>query len=202
MRKNTAKFVEICSQSLPILEPVYEFGALHVSGQEDRADLRQFFMGKEYIGTDMREGPGVDKIIDLHHIKLRSRSVGTALLMDTIEHAEFPRKAIENIYKVLKKNGILIVSSHMYFPIHAHPNDYWRFTPEGLRSLMKPFDTVFIDAYGEPDFPHTVIGFGCKGKLSDESMEAFKKSNAQFKHWRTCLNKKLQQINPQQSSQT
>lgn len=191
MRKNIIRYIEICSKSLPLLEPIYEFGALQVPGQEGMADLRRFFPGKQYVGTDMREGPGVDKVMDLHDLKLKSKSVGTALMLDTIEHVEYPRKAIENVYRSLKKNGILIISSHMAFPIHAYPNDYWRFTPEGLKSLLSPFSTIFVDSSGKPDFPHTVLGFGCKGKLEEEMMDYFLEAFNALKHWWECVEKKL-----------
>jgi SAM-dependent methyltransferase len=170
MRKNIYKFVELCSRTLVISEPIYEFGALQIAGQEDLADLRPLFPGMEYIGTDMREGKGVDKIIDLHDMKLPPESIGTALILDTVEHVEYPRKAIGNIYNALKPQGIIIISSHMNFPIHDYPNDYWRFTPEGFKSLLKIFTYSFVDSGGKPDFPHSVFGFACKGNIDKDNI--------------------------------
>lgn len=175
MLKSIKRFAEICSQTLPVLEPIYEFGALQVEGQEGFADLRSFFPGKSYIGTDFRKGPGVDVTIDLHDIDLPPETVGTALLLETIEHVEYPRKAIENIYHVLKNDGILIVSSLMNFPIHNHPYDYWRFTPEGFKSLFKIFDFSYVDFIGEPDFPRSVLGIASKKQIPDACMNNFKK---------------------------
>jgi len=195
MRKNILKFVELCARTLPIQEPVYEFGALQVPGQEGFADLRPFFPGKKYIGTDMQQGPGVDKVLNLHHIKLFPRSIGTALILDTIEHVEYPRQAIKNIHKVLKKNGFIIISSHMKFPIHAYPQDYWRFTPEGLKSLLNPFDSVFVDFGGDSDFPHSVFGFACKGTFRENMMQDFTREYAKLKHWWESVEKKLKAEN-------
>ncbi len=70
MLKSIKRFAEICSQTLPVFEPIYEFGALQVEGQEGFADLRSFFPGKSYIGTDFREGPGVDVITGEEKSKL------------------------------------------------------------------------------------------------------------------------------------
>ena len=100
--------------------------------------------------------------------------MGTVLLMDTIEHVEFIRKAINEIYRILKENGILIMSSHMEFPIHDFPNDYWRFTPEGFKSLLKNFKMSFVNFKGKENFPHTVIGIGFKSKINiDNFIERF-----------------------------
>lgn len=181
MRESIKQFVKICAETLPIPEPIYEFGSLQVPEQEGFADLRPLFPGKKYVGADMREGPGVDVIFNLHHINLPSESVGTVLILDTLEHVEFPRKAFEEVHRILKPNGILIISSVMNFPIHDYPYDYWRFTPEGFRSLLKPFTSSFVDFAGESDFPHTVVGLGFKGSVSENVVGEFTR---RFKHWK------------------
>ena len=173
MRESIKEFVKIVAETLPILEPVYEFGSLQVPGQEGIADLRPFFAGKKYVGCDMQEGPGVDRILNLHNIDLPSETVGTALILDTLEHVELVRKAIEEAYRILKPNGILVISSVMKFPIHDYPYDYWRFTPEGFRSLLKPFSLSFVDFAGNKLFPHTVVGIGFKGSVSKDKVEVF-----------------------------
>lgn len=181
MRESIKQFVKICAETLPIPEPIYEFGALQVPGQEDLADLRPLFLGKKYVGADMRKGSGVDVILNLHNIDLPSESVGTVLILDTLEHVEFPRKAIEEAYRILKPNGILVISSVMKFPIHDYPYDYWRFTPEAFRSLLKPFTVSLVDFAGESNFPHAVIGIGFKGSISENTMYEFTR---RFKHWK------------------
>ncbi len=162
MREVIRQFVKICAETLTLDEPVYEFGSFKVPGQEVLADLRPFFPGKKYVGADMRHGPGVDVIINIHNITLPSSSVGTVILMETLEHIEFPFKAIEEIHRVLKPNGTLIMSSLMNFPIHDYPSDYWRFTPEAFKSLLNVFTSSFVDSVGEEDFPHSIVGVGVK----------------------------------------
>jgi len=173
MRESIKEFVRIVAETLPVSEPIYEFGSLQVPGQEGFADLRPIFEGKRYIGCDMREGPGVDLVLNLHAIDLPAESAGTVLILDTLEHVEFARKAVEEAHRILKPNGILVISSVMKFPIHDYPYDYWRFTPEGFRSFLKPFDSCFVDFAGDQQFPHTVVGVGFKGSLSREQTRGF-----------------------------
>ncbi|MCD4706706.1 MAG: methyltransferase domain-containing protein [Candidatus Sabulitectum sp.] len=163
MRKNIKDFVNIVSESLPIIEPIYEFGSLQVPGQVGFADLRPLFGNREYAGCDMQEGPGVDKVLNLHSIDLPSESVGEVLCFDTLEHVEYPRKALDEIYRILKPDGIAVISSVMNFPIHDYPYDYWRFTPEAFKSLLNPFAGSFVGFQGSKHFPHTVVGIGFKG---------------------------------------
>jgi len=177
MRQLIKDFVEICSKTLPILEPIYEFGSLQVAGQEGFADLRPFFPGKKYIGVDLRSGLGVDVIMDLHNIDLDSESVGTVLIMDTLEHVEYPHRALKEVHRILKAKGMVIISSVMKFPIHEYPNDFWRFTPEGLKSVLRLFAYSFVSFVGNKEFPHTVIGLGFKNNnlLPTEFMMEFEK---------------------------
>jgi len=163
MRDNVKDFVGLVASALPLPEPIYEFGALQVPGQIGFADLRPLFPGKAYVGCDMRAGPGVDRILDLHSIDLPESSVGTVLCLDTLEHVERPRRALEELHRVLQPNGVLLISSVMCFPIHDYPHDYWRFTPEAFRSILKPFSFSFVGYQGKDDFPHTVVGVGFKG---------------------------------------
>jgi SAM-dependent methyltransferase len=164
MRKIIKDFVNIIAKHIPVADPIYEFGSMQVPGQEEFADLRPLFSGKQYFGADMREGPGVDKILNLHEIELPSGCVGTVLCLDTLEHVEYPHKALEEIYRILKPDGIVIISSVMNFRIHDYPHDYWRFTPEAFKSLLKPFSDSFVGFVGLKDFPHTVVGIGFKEK--------------------------------------
>jgi len=127
----------------------------------------------------MREGPGVDKLLDLHDIDLPSESVGTILCFDTLEHVEYPHRALEQIHRILKPDGIAVISSVMDFPIHDYPYDYWRFTPEAFKSILKPFADSFVGFAGREDFPHTVIGMGFKGVLP--SLSEF---NRMYEEWK------------------
>jgi len=191
MRKVIKEFVQICTNTLPISEPIYEFGSFQVELQEGFADLRPLFPKMEYIGADLRFGAGVDVILDLHDIELPTESIGTCLIIDTLEHVEFPRIAIEEAYRILKPNGILILTSTMNFPIHDYPYDYWRFTPEAFKSLLVSFESVIVDTAGEKNFPHTIIGIGYKGILPSKSLENFQKSLNNWKqYWEITLGTK------------
>ena len=184
VRDSVKQFVKICAENLPLLEPIYEFGSLQVPSQVGFADLRRFFPNKKYIGADMREGPGVNIILNLHAIDLPSESVGTVLILDTLEHVEFARKAIDEVYRILKPDGILIITSVMNFPIHDYPYDYWRFTPEAFRSLLKPFKSSLVDFAGEVSFPHTVVGVGFKDSIPDNIADDFRTKLKDWKcHW-------------------
>jgi len=159
------EFAQICSRDIPFQEPIHEFGAFQVPGQEAIAELRPLFPGKRFLGSDMRVGRGVELLLNLHNLGLADQSIGSAILLDTLEHVEYPHRAMEEVYRALKPGGIAIMSSVMQFPIHGFPDDYWRFTPSAFRSLIKPFTWSLVESAGEEDFPHTIVAIACKGQL-------------------------------------
>lgn len=149
-------------RSLPSLpQPIWEFGSYHVTGQEHRGSVKAV-LGESVVGCDLRNGPGVDRIEDLHQLTMPNDSIGTALLLDTVEHVARPWHALEEVYRVLRPGGVVLMTSHMYFPIHAHPDDYWRFTKSGFAVLLAPYEIVCVESAGMVKLPHTVIGVAAK----------------------------------------
>jgi SAM-dependent methyltransferase len=154
------------AERMELPEPIVEFGSLQVEADQPH-DLRLLFPGREFIGTDLRAGPGVDRLEDLRSLNFADGEVGTALCLETLEHCADPLTACREIHRVLAPGGICIVSSVMLIGIHAHPSDYWRFTPEGLRTLLEPFDDVDVASMGDPENPFFVYGAGAKGQTLD-----------------------------------
>ena len=179
MRQGIRDLVELVAKTLPVLEPIYEFGAWQ-SQPAGFSDLRTFFSGRTYVGCDIREGPGVDRILDLHDTGLPSESVGTVLLLEVMEHVQFPMKALEEVHRILKTNGMVVMSSQMNYPIHD-THDYWRFTPEGFLTLLRAFPCAFVESAGDPSFPPAVIGVGVKGEFPASVSDGFRRKVGEWR---------------------
>jgi len=179
MRELIKQFVKIISETLPIQEPIYEFGSLQVPGQEGFADLRPFFKHRAYVGCDIRNGTGVDKILNIHNVELASETAGMVMMLDTLEHVKNPHQAMSETYRILQPGGFAIISSVMDFPIHEYPHDYWRFTPDAFRILLEPFCESIVDYIGASHFPHTIVGIGRK----DSGIHS-KRLLYQLSHWK------------------
>jgi SAM-dependent methyltransferase len=150
-------------ERIELHDPVFEFGSLQVEADQPN-DLRPLFAGREFIGTDFRQGPGVDRVEDLRQLSMADGSVGTALCLDTLEHCADPIAAARELARVVSPDGgVCLISSVMLFGIHGYPNDYWRFTPEGLRLLLDGFDEVDVAGMGDPVVPFWVFGIAVKG---------------------------------------
>lgn len=166
MRDNVKKFVETFSKAIDAPAPIYEFGSLQVQGQIGYADLRPFFGDKKYVGCDFRMGPGVDVVKDIENMQLEPGSVGTMLIVDTLEHVKRPYAAIDEAWKALGPEGIVVITSHQNFPVHGHPYDYWRYTTMGFDALLEKFPARIVGSQGAALNPHTVLGVGFKNAKS------------------------------------
>jgi SAM-dependent methyltransferase len=152
----------VASAALP--EPIVEFGSLQVEpGQPN--DLRPLFAGRDFTGTDLRAGPGVDRIEDLRSLSFGDGEVGTALCLDTLEHCADPLAAARELRRVVSPDGgVCLLSTVMLIGIHGYPNDFWRFTPAGVGLLLDGYDHVDVAAMGDPSAPFWVFGLASKGR--------------------------------------
>lgn len=168
-----ADFVADLQRVVPMPDPVVEFGSYLTDPACGLGDLRPLFAERPYTGTDMREGPGVDRIEDLRALGLEDASVGTALCLDTLEHCADPPQACRELARVCSPDGgVAVISSVMLFGIHEYPHDYFRFTPDGFRALLEQgFDDVWVAGLGDPGIPMQVVGVGIRGAALDLSLD-------------------------------
>lgn len=163
MRGNVLELVRVIAAHVDLPEPIVEIGSYQVPDQPYPSDLRPFFAGKQFIGCDARQGPGVDRIEDVHALSFVDGSVGTILMMETLEHVADPIRALQQVRRVLRPEGFAVLSSCMDTPVHDHPSDYWRFTPQGFDLLVKDLSPRRVFLQGHPLFPHTVAAIARKG---------------------------------------
>jgi SAM-dependent methyltransferase len=163
MRGNVLELVRVIAAHVDLPEPIVEIGSYQVPDQPYPSDLRPFFPGKKFIGCDARPGPGVDRIEDVHALSFADGSVGTILMLETLEHVADPIRALQQARRVLRPEGFAVLTSCMDTPVHDHPSDYWRFTPQGFDLLVKDLSPRRVFLQGHPLFPHTVAAIARKG---------------------------------------
>ncbi|MEX1255770.1 MAG: methyltransferase domain-containing protein [Dehalococcoidia bacterium] len=190
MRKNVRTLVEIADRHLPLPEPIVEIGSYQVQGQAELADLRSIFAGRDFTGCDIRPGPGVDRIENVESLTFPHASVGSLIMIDTLEHIQNCHDSLAEAYRVLRPEGVIIATSVMDFAIHHHPSDYWRFTPEAFKHLFRCFEQTLVGYQGNPEKPHTVFAIGVKQSAVDCSValaeieQAYREANGTL-YWRS-----------------
>src|SRR5262249_7059387 len=114
------------------------------------------FPGCEYVGLDVRSGPGVDLIGDVEQLPLPDASVGSVLAVCTFEHVQRFWKGFDEIHRVLRPGGAVLVACPFYFYIHQYPSDYWRFPPNSLEMLREPSPSRIVGWHGPAKRPANV----------------------------------------------
>lgn len=107
-------------------------GSQVYSGKEDR---RKRY--KDVVGVDMLDGPGVDWVLDLEEDL--PDGIGTFAhveCMSVLEHSRRPWLLAANLERLMEPGATIFVSVPLIWRIHAYPNDYFRMTPEAVKSLF------------------------------------------------------------------
>jgi SAM-dependent methyltransferase len=86
---------------------------------------------------DIDQSRGADFKGTVEATGLPDDSFDLVLCTEVLEHSLNPWQGIQEIRRILKPSGFLIVSApHVWF-YHPHPTDHWRFTQEGLVHLCR-----------------------------------------------------------------
>lgn len=94
------------------------------------------------VGTDIYGTSLTQFVSDGHQIPLADASVDAVLIQAVLEHVLTPWQVVEEIHRVLKKNGLVYAETPFLQQVHEGPYDFTRFTESGHRYLFKRFETI------------------------------------------------------------
>jgi SAM-dependent methyltransferase len=116
------------------------------SGGEVNRLLNQYASSNDFnvISFDFDSQRRPDILGDICVYDFKDEKFDFVIIAEVLEHLYAPHLGIENIYKVLKDNGVLILTTPFILPIHEGPYDYYRFTKYGLQYLLRNFQDVKI----------------------------------------------------------
>ena len=142
-RKNLYNFIK---SSFDEKIKIKEINVLNIgSGGELESLIKKNF--KNVFSIDIDENRNPNQKIDICDDNFSSNIKTKPSLVccfEVLEHTKDPKKAIRNIYSILKKGDYFLASTPFNFHIHDEPNDYFRFTYFGLRMLLNDFSEVKI----------------------------------------------------------
>ena len=100
------------------------------------------------IDIDIEGKPNI--LADINNLPFKNNSISNFGCFNVLELLQFPKIAIEEIYRVLNKAGYLVGYVPFLYPIHNHPVDYWRFSNKSLHQILNDggFDNIIIEPLG------------------------------------------------------
>jgi SAM-dependent methyltransferase len=105
-----------------------------------------FFKGKtkKYVGIDLTSNEYVDCIAPAESLPFPSETFDVVISTQMLEHVKDPVKVIKEIYRVLRKGGVVFLSTHGIWEKHGSPDDYYRWTDDGLKILFDDFQNIEV----------------------------------------------------------
>ncbi|MBD3390047.1 methyltransferase domain-containing protein [Candidatus Micrarchaeota archaeon] len=108
---------------------------------------------KEYFpnitSLDIDPKSGADIICDAENMEtLKNESFDLVLCTAVLEHTKKPWRVIDEMKRVLKKGGTIILTVPFMYPLHETPRDYYRFTKYWLTDQFSDFRILELQANG------------------------------------------------------
>ncbi|MFI5251988.1 MAG: class I SAM-dependent methyltransferase [Bacteroidota bacterium] len=102
---------------------------------------------EKYIGADVTQNldQSVDILIgDDGILPLDNESVETVLSTQVLEHVKEPQRYLQELSRVLKPGGKLILTCPQSYMLHEEPYDYYRYTRYGVEYLLKKYQLQIL----------------------------------------------------------
>jgi SAM-dependent methyltransferase len=110
---------------------------------------------ESYLGFDIAPGPMVDDVGRAERLPYGDESFDLVVCTQVLEHADDPAAVVSELRRVLRPEGLALVSTHGVFVFHPVPppdRDYWRWTHAGLVRLFRStgeWNEMRVHANGE-----------------------------------------------------
>lgn len=129
-----------------------------------RKDRRHLYANA--VGLDLEDGQGVDVVANLEDgIPPGFGTFAHIDCVSVLEHSRKPWKLAEGMEDVLEPDGTLLLSVPFVWRFHGYPNDYWRFTSEGVKALFPriKWSAMFLDSEGRLTKPPHATAYDING---------------------------------------
>jgi len=95
---------------------------------------------------EIEPGEGIDLVGSVLSIPCANDSFDIVISQEVLEHVNKPDEAICEMYRVLKKGGVLYLQLPFIIGYHPCPHDYWRFSHEGIYELVSRVSFEIIES--------------------------------------------------------
>jgi len=109
------------------------------------------FAGHQHIGLNIDAIDATPDVVgDGQLLPFRDGAFSLCVCSQVLEHVPEPQALCSEVGRTLRPGGHFLLSAPFYWPLHEEPFDFWRFTPHGLRHLLRKagFEVLSLEADG------------------------------------------------------
>jgi SAM-dependent methyltransferase len=101
--------------------------------------------GYESLDVEPR-APGITYVASVERMTMvPSATYDTILCSEVLEHVAHPWSGLREIHRVLRPEGVLVLTVPFLARLHEEPNDYFRYTEHALRAMLTDADFQVAD---------------------------------------------------------
>ena len=89
------------------------------------------------VRFDIRNFSKTNVVGDADLLPFKDNSFDKIIIVNSLYYCSNPFNVIENIGRILKKEGTIVIITPFLYPIHDAPYDKYRFTEFGIMQLLK-----------------------------------------------------------------
>lgn len=105
-----------------------------------------FLFKEKPIAIDLIENKEMDVLKgDINNLNFESESFQSVVCLEVLEYISTPKKAVDEIYRILKTDGEVVLSTPFMLKVH---NDKMRYTEECLIEIFSNFKSCKIHYIG------------------------------------------------------
>lgn len=105
---------------------------------------------RDIINIDIFAFNQVDMVADAFHLPIKDQSVDVIINTAMLEHVSDPQNIVNEMHRILKKEGEFFCYLPFIVPFHAAPDDFYRWTIEGARHCFRQFNKVSVSIGAGP----------------------------------------------------
>lgn len=102
----------------------------------------------QYLTLDLDPAHDPDLCCDVHDIDSHDNAFDAIIATEVLEHTHSPRRVVSEIHRVLKPEGICLLSVPFIYQYHPDPKDYFRYTRDSLRTFFQDYDRCEVHPHG------------------------------------------------------
>lgn len=115
---------------------------LDVGSKDVNGTYKPLFEGHHYTGLDAEGGANVDVVGDAYELPFANNSFDLVVSGNLLEHLAMPYLAVQEMKRVVRKNGYVIIIAPYSIHEHKYPLDYFRFLPDAFREFLFGLEEV------------------------------------------------------------